>query len=40
MEDPRIPPDTGEDFADLVSASESTLDFWENTVDDETWNDA
>ena len=27
-------------FHDLVSASESTLGFWDNPLDDEDWNDA
>lgn len=27
-------------FADLVYASESSLDFWDNLLDDEDWNDA
>ena len=27
-------------FADLLSASETTLDFWDNAFDDEDWNDA
>ncbi len=30
-------PDT---FGDLVSASQSSLDFWNNPFDDEDWNDA
>lgn len=29
-----------DDFSDLVGASESSLDFWDNPVDDEDWNDA
>lgn len=29
-----------EDFSDLVKASESSLDFWDNPWDDEDWNDA
>jgi hypothetical protein len=28
------------EFDDLVSAAESTLDFWDNPLDDEDWNDA
>jgi hypothetical protein len=27
-------------FADLVSAAQSSLDFWDNPFDDEDWNDA
>jgi hypothetical protein len=27
-------------FADLVSAAASSLDFWDNALDDEDWNDA
>ncbi len=30
----------GDEFFDLVKASESSLGFWENEVDDETWNSA
>ncbi len=29
-----------DDFSDLVSAAESTLDFWNNPLDDEDWNNA
>jgi hypothetical protein len=29
-----------DDFSDLVSASQTSLDFWDNPVDDEDWNDA
>ena len=29
-----------EDFSDLVAASESSLGFWDNPIDDEVWNDA
>jgi hypothetical protein len=29
-----------DDFSDLVSASQSSLDFWDNPVDDEDWNNA
>ncbi|MCC6124015.1 MAG: hypothetical protein IT426_03565 [Pirellulales bacterium] len=25
--------------ADLIAASQSTLDFWDNSFDDEDWND-
>jgi hypothetical protein len=27
-------------FDDLISASESSLDFWDNSYDDEDWNNA
>ena len=27
-------------FYDLVSAAESSLDFWDNPLDDEDWNEA
>jgi len=27
-------------FPDLVSAAQSSIDFWENPLDDEDWNDA
>lgn len=29
-----------EDDADLVTAAQSSLDFWDNPFDDEDWNDA
>ena len=29
-----------ENCTDLLVASESSLDFWNNPVDDETWNEA
>ena len=29
-----------DDFSDLVLAAKSSLDFWKNPIDDETWNDA
>ena len=32
--------ESGELFNDLVSASESSLDFWDNPLDDEDWNNA
>lgn len=25
-------------FVDLVSASKSSMDFWDNSIDDEVWN--
>jgi hypothetical protein len=31
---------TDEQFSDLVGASASSLDFWDNALDDEDWNDA
>jgi hypothetical protein len=27
-----------DDFRDLTEAAESTLDFWDNPLDDEDWN--
>jgi hypothetical protein len=27
-------------FEDLLSASASSIDFWDNLIDDEIWNDA
>lgn len=32
--------ETDEEFEDLVSASETSLEFWNNTIDDEVWNNA
>lgn len=32
-----IPPD---EFNDLASAATSSLDFWDNPIDDEVWNNA
>jgi hypothetical protein len=29
-----------EEFEDLLMASERGLDFWDNSIDDEIWNDA
>ena len=29
-----------DDFLDLVKASESSLEFWNNPIDDKVWNDA
>jgi hypothetical protein len=29
-----------DDFADLTAAAQSSLDFWDNSVDDEDWNNA
>lgn len=33
-------PESEESFGDLVAASESSLDFWDNPWDDEDWNNA
>lgn len=35
-----LPLDSEERMEDLLMASESSLDFWDNPVDDETWNEA
>ena len=32
--------ETNGQFADLLSAAESSLDFWDNAFDDEDWNNA
>ncbi len=32
--------ESDEDFADLMSAAESSLGFWDNPLDDEDWNHA
>jgi hypothetical protein len=32
--------ETGESFSDLMTAAESTLDFWNSPLDDEDWNNA
>jgi predicted DNA-binding antitoxin AbrB/MazE fold protein len=32
--------ETDEQFEDLVMASESSLEFWNNSIDDEVWNNA
>ena len=29
-----------DNFSDLMQASESTLEFWDNPIDDGEWNDA
>ncbi len=29
-----------DEFADLTETAQSNLDFWENSLDDEDWNDA
>lgn len=33
-------PEVEDAFDDLVAASESSLDFWDNPLDDENWNNA
>ena len=33
-------PGPGEDEAPLLAASQSSLDFWDNPVDDQAWNHA
>jgi hypothetical protein len=33
-------PDDRDDFRDLMSASMSSVGFWDNPIDDEVWNDA
>ncbi len=33
-------PQARDDFADLVAASQTSLDFWDNPIDDEDWNNA
>jgi hypothetical protein len=35
-----IIPQADDDFADLTAASQTSLDFWDNPVDDEDWNNA
>ena len=32
--------ESGERFNDLLSATQSRLDFWDNPLDDEDWNNA
>jgi hypothetical protein len=32
--------DAGDAFADLLYASQSSTDFWDNPLDDEDWNNA
>lgn len=32
--------ETGESFDDLLAAAQSSLDFWDNSFDDEDWNHA
>jgi len=32
--------ESAESFADLVAAAQSSLDFWDNSLDDEDWNNA
>lgn len=33
-------PESAESFHDLATAAQSSLDFWDNPLDDEDWNDA
>lgn len=33
-------PEPQDMFGDLVAAAESSLDFWDNPLDDEDWNNA
>lgn len=35
-----LPLDGEDEIEDLLMASASSLDFWDNPVDDETWNEA
>jgi len=35
-----VVPETDETFPDLIQASQSSLDFWNNPLDDDDWNDA
>jgi hypothetical protein len=32
-------PEGDESFANVMKASETTLDFWDNPTDDQVWND-
>lgn len=32
--------EAGESFSDLMMAAETSLDFWNNPLDDEDWNNA
>lgn len=32
--------ENGESFLELMQAAESSLDFWDNPLDDEDWNNA
>jgi len=32
--------EAGDDFKDLIAASQTSLEFWDNNYDDEDWNDA
>ncbi|MBL7118250.1 MAG: hypothetical protein ISS94_05660 [Candidatus Syntrophoarchaeum sp.] len=34
-----LPLEEDEDLGDLLRASESSLDFWDNPIDDVIWND-
>lgn len=35
-----VVPEPAETFSDLVEAAHSSLDFWDNPLDDEDWNNA
>ena len=37
---PFVVRESRDDFSDLTKASESTLEFWDNPIDDGDWNDA
>jgi hypothetical protein len=34
-----LPLEEGRNIEDLLRASESSLDFWDNPIDDEVWNE-
>ena len=35
-----VVPESAESFVDLIEAAQSSLDFWDNPLDDEDWNNA
>ncbi len=35
-----VVPEPADSFGDLIEASRSSLDFWDNPLDDEDWNNA
>jgi hypothetical protein len=35
-----VVPETAESFSELMEAAQSSLDFWDNPMDDEDWNNA
>ena len=35
-----VVPESVESFSDLTEAAESSLDFWDNPLDDQDWNNA